>query len=125
MPASSAPQSTAGGTENGYWDMGTGGGESYYPEEPGALMESENQGGSIYQNPGVKLIRRAELSIQTEQFDESREALNTLVASCGGYFENSSEYGGTLTPAAGGNTPSGCRQRSTAYFCQAPGIWAM
>ncbi len=95
MPASSAPQSTAGGTENGYWDMGTGGGESYYPEEPGALMESENQGGSIYQNPGVKLIRRAELSIQTEQFDESREALNTLVASCGGYFENSSEYGGS------------------------------
>lgn len=92
-PASSVSQNTAGDAENGYWD--TGGGEGYYPEEPGALMESENQGGSVYQNPGAKLIRRAELSIQTEQFDESREALNTLVASCGGYFENSSEYGGS------------------------------
>lgn len=92
-PASSVSQNTAGDAENGYWD--TGGGEGYYPEEPGAPMESENQGGSVYQNPGAKLIRRAELSIQTEQFDESREALNTLVASCGGYFENSSEYGGS------------------------------
>lgn len=92
-PAASAPQNTAGDAENGYWD--TGGGEGYYPEEPGAPMESENQGGSVYQNPGAKLIRRAELSIQTEQFDESREALNTLAADCGGYFENSSEYGGS------------------------------
>ena len=95
MPASSAPQSTAGGTENGYWDMGTGGGESYYPEEPGAPMESDNQGGSIYQNPGAKLIRRAELSIQTEQFDESAEALKKLTADCGGYFENANLYGGS------------------------------
>lgn len=92
-PSSSAFQSTVGDAENGYWDMA--GGESYYPEMPDAPMESENQGSSVYQNPGAKLIRRAELSIQTEQFDESREALNTLVASCGGYFENSSEYGGS------------------------------
>ena len=93
-PASSAPQSPGAAADNSYWDMGTGGGEGYYPEEPGAPMESENQDSSVYQNPRAKLIRRAELSIQTEQFDESREALNTLVASCGGYFENSSEYGG-------------------------------
>lgn len=92
-PSSSAFQSTVGDAENGYWDMA--GGESYYPEMPDAPMESENQGSSVYQNPGAKLIRRAELSIQTEQFDESREALNTLVASCEGYFENSSEYGGS------------------------------
>ena len=94
-PASSAPQSPGAAADNSYWDMGTGGGEGYYPEEPGAPMESENQDSSVYQNPRAKLIRRAELSIQTEQFDESREALNTLVASCGGYFENSSEYGGS------------------------------
>lgn len=93
-PASSAPSGDYGGN-GGYWDMGTAGGEGYYPEEPDAPMESENQSGSVYQNPGAKLIRRAELSIQTEQFDESREALNTLVASCEGYFENSSEYGGS------------------------------
>lgn len=94
-PASSAPQSPGAAADNSYWDMGTAGGEGYYPEEPDAPMETENQGSSVYQNPGAKLIRRAELSIQTEQFDESREALNTLVASCGGYFENSSEYGGS------------------------------
>lgn len=94
-PASSAPQSPGAAADNSYWDMGTAGGEGYYPEEPGAPMETENQGSSVYQNPGAKLIRRAELSIQTEQFDESREALNKLVDSCGGYFENSSEYGGS------------------------------
>lgn len=94
MPsASNAPQNPGAAADNGYWDMA--GGESYYPEMPDAPMESENQGSSVYQNPGAKLIRRAELSIQTEQFDESREALNTLVASCEGYFENSSEYGGS------------------------------
>lgn len=92
LPSSSAPSGDYA-EDGGYWD--TGGGEGYYPQEPGAPMESENQDSSVYQNPRAKLIRRAELSIQTEQFDESREALNTLVASCGGYFENSSEYGGS------------------------------
>lgn len=92
-PSSSAPDRDYA-ENDGYWDMGTGGGEGYYLQEPGAPMESENQSSSIYQNPGAKLIRRAELSIQTEQFDESREVLNMLVAECGGYFENSGEYGG-------------------------------
>ena len=33
-------------------------------------MESESQlSGDVYQNPRAKLIRRAELNIQTEQFD--------------------------------------------------------
>ena len=71
MPEPEAPE------EEG-WDM------------PGAL-ESD---ASVYQNPRAKLIRRAELDIQTEQFDQSVQALNTLVSDCGGYFENSSVYGG-------------------------------
>lgn len=91
-----APSAPSGDyAENGYWDMGMGGGEAYFPEEPGAPVESENQGGSIYQNPGAKLIRRAELSIQTEQFDESAEALKKLTADCGGYFETANLYGGS------------------------------
>lgn len=89
MPASSAPAEDWGG--GNYWDMGEA---DFAPAEPEAPM-GEAQTGSVYQNARAKLIRRAELSIQTEQFDESREALNTLVASCGGYFENSSEYGGS------------------------------
>ena len=53
-----------------------------------------NLGSSVYQNPGAKLIRRAELNIQTEQFDQSLEALNQLVNNCGGYFESANLYGG-------------------------------
>lgn len=92
-PSSSAPS----GDYGGYWDMAGGEGANYLPE-PQAPSEQEGMASldsSIYQNPRAKLIRRAELSIQTEQFDESREALNSLVAECGGYFENSSEYGGS------------------------------
>ena len=75
---------------NGYWDMGDSG--AYAPETPAAPAGGENS--SIYQNPGAKLIRRAEFSIQTEQFDESVAALNRLTAECGGYFETASVYGG-------------------------------
>ena len=94
MPASSSAPSGE------YWDMAMGGaGADHMPapdtsREPGAPAETENQGGDIYQNPRAKLIRRAELYIQTEQFDQSEAALKELVSSCGGYFENSSEYGG-------------------------------
>ena len=61
---------------------------------PAMEAESMFQGSSVYQNSGAKLIRRAELSIQTEQFDQSVETLNQLVANCGGYFEVASVYGG-------------------------------
>ena len=93
-PASSAPSGSWNGADGGYWDMG----ESDYmpaPGEPGAPIETENQEDGIYQNPRAKLIRRAEISIQTEQFDQSKAALDQLVAECNGYFENSSEYGGS------------------------------
>jgi len=53
-------------------------------------------GSSVYQNSGTKLIRRAELSIQTERFDEAAAALEGLVSGCGGYFETSSVYGGGI-----------------------------
>lgn len=90
--ATARPSGTAtAGDSNGYWDMGVSG--DYAPEAPSAPSE-ETSGGSIYQNPGAKLIRRAEFSIQTEQFDESVAALNQLTADCGGYFETASIYGG-------------------------------
>lgn len=52
-------------------------------------------GSSVYQNSGAKLIRRAELTIQTETFDQAVAALNQLVSGCGGYFENASVYAGS------------------------------
>ena len=78
------------GGEN-YWDMG---GADFAPAEPDIPL-GEGESGSVYQNTRAKLIRRAELSIQTEQFDQSEAALNQLVDSCGGYFETSSRYGGS------------------------------
>ena len=90
----SMPSSSAASENSAYWDMGYNG--AYAPETP---MEPDTQmggvqGGSIYQNPGAKLIRRAEFSIQTEQFDESVAVLNRLTAECGGYFETASVHGG-------------------------------
>ena len=97
-PDSSAPSGAWSGADGGYWDMGA---SDYMPApeapgEPGTPIETEyQQEDGIYQNPRAKLIRRAEISIQTEQFDQSKAALDQLVAECNGYFENSSEYGGS------------------------------
>lgn len=66
------------------WDQGA-------EAAPDAPMDV---GSSIYQRPDAKLIRRAALEIQTEQFDQSKEALDRLVDSCEGYFENASVYSG-------------------------------
>lgn len=50
---------------------------------------------SVYQNAGAKLIRRAELAIQTTQFDQAMKTLDGLVLSHDGYFESASVYGGS------------------------------
>lgn len=93
MPASSAP---SGGEleSDDYWDMDMNGAEMMpsapEPDMPGNAL----QDGSVYQNTNAKLIRRADLHIQTEQFDQSQDALKQLVATCNGYFELASVYGG-------------------------------
>lgn len=67
--------------------------------EAGWSTQESMQDSSVYQNARAKLIRRAELDIQTEEFDQSRQALNALVSGCGGYFEQSSVYGGSYRDA--------------------------
>lgn len=89
MPASSAPAEDWGG--GNYWDMGEA---DFAPAEPD-MPQGGAEGGSVYQNARAKLIRRAELHIQTERFDQSLQALNQLVDSCGGYFEMANLYGGS------------------------------
>lgn len=71
------------------------------PQDPGSSSTAagEEAGGSVYQNSGAKLIRRAELSIQTTQFDQTADSLEKLVEECGGYFEQSSVYGGSYRDA--------------------------
>ncbi|USF28201.1 hypothetical protein N510_003160 [Firmicutes bacterium ASF500] len=88
-PASSAPAAT-----DQDWTGEVGWDEGDYTPDPDVPSGEDSSGGSIYQNPGVKIIRQGELNIQTEQFDQSVEALNQLTASCGGYFESASVYGG-------------------------------
>ena len=51
-------------------------------------------GGSVYERPDAKLIRRCTVELQTTEFDTVISALYGLVDSYGGYFENSSVYGG-------------------------------
>lgn len=74
--------------------------ELYEPAAPSenqstASAAGEDGTGSVYRNSEAKLIRRAELSIQTTQFDQAVQSLQDLVEQCGGYFEQSSVYGGS------------------------------
>ena len=83
-PASGAEDALTD-TENGWTNGST-------QEAP---AESEGQSGaSVYQD--AKLIRRARLQVQTETFDQAAQALEDLVAQCGGYFERASVEGGSL-----------------------------
>lgn len=62
------------------------------PGEPGA--EAEEASPQAGQN--AKLIRRAELEIQTEAFDTAATSLEALVAEAGGYFQSAQVEGGSL-----------------------------
>ena len=78
------------------WDIGFGGEAA--PMEPSA--DEQGTDSSVYQNAGAKLVRRAEFSIQTEQFDQTVQALDRLVSECGGYFETAAVRGGSYRDAS-------------------------
>ena len=63
------------------------------PAEPGAA-DGEEVSPQAGQN--AKLIRRAELEIQTETFDTAAASLEVLVAEAGGYFQSAQVEGGSL-----------------------------
>lgn len=64
-------------------------------KQSGRTGESESQSSaSVYQD--AKLIRRAYLQVQTETFDQAVQALEKMVAECGGYFQSASVEGGSL-----------------------------
>lgn len=73
--------------------------ESPSMEETQSLPMAPEYGGSgrgesVYQRADAKLIRRCSMEIQTTEFDAAINALYELVEAQGGYFENSSVYGG-------------------------------
>ena len=55
---------------------------------------SGNAGSQIYNDPDAKLIRRANLNIQTTEFDATVEQLYEMVSQLGGYFQNAALHGG-------------------------------
>ncbi len=63
-------------------------------EAPGAPAVTENFAAQPSRN--AKLIRRAELQVQTEAFDSAVSALESLVEEQGGYFQSARVEGGSL-----------------------------
>lgn len=51
---------------------------------------------AIYQDPNAKVIRSAELTIQTTEFDQSVSALAALTEEQGGYYETAQVEGGGI-----------------------------
>ena len=82
--------SSAGGGES--LSFSTQESQDSAPAEPGA--EAEEASPQAGQN--AKLIRRAELEIQTEAFDTAAASLEALVAEAGGYFQSAQVEGGSL-----------------------------
>jgi len=110
--ASMAPSTTGPSSDNvtppmssaelGGWEMDSAMGDPEYgtqdsfPQpDPGSFPQPDPGSDSpVYQNSDVKLIRRASLSVQTDEFDKAMEYLRTLVSQLGGYFQRSQTYGG-------------------------------
>lgn len=83
--------------ENGFSYMA----DSAAPQSPGAVFDGgvreeakiessvvAGSGSSVYRDETVKLIRRANLTVQTTEFDKAVAALELLVGELGGYYEN-------------------------------------
>ena len=62
---------------------------------PTTQTGSSQSESSVYQNAGAKLIRRAEVAIQSTQFDQAVKTLDELVLAHNGYYESASVYGGS------------------------------
>ena len=71
--------------------------EAQGPEmDQSTASEPEDGGGATQPGQNAKLIRRAEVNIQTEAFDQASAGLEQLVESCGGYFQSARVEGGSL-----------------------------
>ena len=95
MPAASAPAMEKIETaDDAFIEM------SYTTDGSGAFSDSK----SVYQDPNAKLIREANLSIQTTEFERAVADLEALVIEMGGYFQNASLRGGSYRNANANRT---------------------
>lgn len=111
--ASTAAADTAGMAASSYAAEGwtETASENGLPAAPESTNSSKGDS-PVYRNDGAKLIRRAELSIQTTEFDQAAAALDQLVTDCGGYYESASVYGGSYRDVNG--------RRSGEYVVRVP-----
>ena len=65
--------------------------DKYYDSISGSINDSDG----LYQDETVKLIRTAELTVQSTDFDASLEALNRLTQENGGYYQTARVEGGS------------------------------
>lgn len=60
----------------------------------GGTGERLEVGAEVYQREDAKLIRKAQLVMQTTDFDQATAALDQLTERCGGYYEQVESQGG-------------------------------
>ena len=102
---------------------------------PGALFDSavsesvgrtDGGSGAVYRNSEVKLIRRANLTVQTTEFERAQAALDTLVIEMGGYYENAELHSGSYynqnSNRSGSYTIRIPAQKYDAFMTQVDGI---
>lgn len=100
---------TAGSTKGADMEMQYFSADSAAPMEPGAVFDggvreeaelksvlTNGAGNSVYRDEAVKLIRRANLTVQTTEFDKAVTALEELVIRLGGYYENAEIRSGSF-----------------------------
>ena len=108
---------------------GAAGGET---AEFGGIYEVESpsqspQESPVYQDPDAKLVRRAELYVETTEFDQAAQQLNEMVNQAGGYFESAAVEGGSYRNVNANRYGSYViRVPEDAYtgFCRMQGSWA-
>ena len=83
-----APAASANPSESIIYD------KNYGISSDGSYLETPTQG-EIYNNDSNKIIRTADITIQTTEFDAAVESLNHLTQNMGGYYETAKvESGG-------------------------------
>ncbi len=90
--SASAVNSAAAVAESDSRDLSYASEEISGDSAPSEAAVSEGGGSSVYRNQDAKLIRRAELTIRTDEFDKSKAALEAMVEEVGGYFQDASFY---------------------------------
>lgn len=95
----------------------------------GVAEEAAGQSGSnrsVYRDSTVKLIRRANLTVQTTEFDKAAAALEALVSELGGYYENaelrSGSYYNQNSSRSGNYTIRIPAEKYDAFMTQVDGI---